>query len=680
MASSGTINNTFRTGYAIRITWTVTSQDISTNASTVTATVQLVSLGSSYTINSSATKSGSLTVNGTRYDFTFSAALSGNQAKTIFTKTGIVVPHNSDGTKTCAFSCTAGIAVTLSGTYYGSVSASGSDVFNTIARASTISSVTASVDVNGVNACTVNISRKASTFTHTVVWRIGNYSYTANSVGTSTSYAIPMTWLNAIPNATTGTATVTVTTYSGSTQIGSAVSSAFKITAPASVVPSVSNLALSEAVSGLSGQFKGYVQNKSKIAVSVSASGVYSSTIKSYRTVIQGIAYTGASFTSGILTASGTVAVTTTVTDSRGRTASLTKNITVIAYAPPTISTFTVFRANGLGTADYEGTMVNARITFAVSPVNNLNTKSYKVEYKIKSSTTWQVAGSGSVYSYDNTMLLNVNLSADYTYDIRLTLTDYFESVMATGTIPTAYTLLDFNSSGKGVAFGKVSEQPNAMEINMDIFDKHGTQFRNGLAYYLSGGAIDADTTTEELVLTSTNVPISGTFFFVRTMFYSAKTATANRTQMAYPYNKVLSTYYRYYINGDGWSAWVEQPVVTSSGTLGIWNYVNYSDGRSECTATIAIGGVGIELALGGWFRSYPLYEANYYEYPLRYIEAPTVEMMYQTTDNNGAMLWCFSASAENAKLYLPQCYLIRPTALTATNGKINVSVKGRYK
>ena len=136
MASSGTINNTFRTGYAIRITWTVTSQDISTNASTVTATVQLVSLGSSYTINSSATKSGSLTVNGTRYDFTFSAALSGNQAKTIFTKTGIVVPHNSDGTKTCAFSCTAGIAVTLSGTYYGSVSASGSGVFNTIARAS----------------------------------------------------------------------------------------------------------------------------------------------------------------------------------------------------------------------------------------------------------------------------------------------------------------------------------------------------------------------------------------------------------------------------------------------------------------------------------------------------------------------------------------------------------------
>ena len=678
MASSGTINNTFRTGYAVRVTWTVTEQNIANNTTTVTANVQLVSLGSSYTINSSATKSGSLTVNGARYDFTFNASLSGNQVKTIYTKTGIVVPHNSDGTKTCAFSCTAGIAVTLSGTYYGSVSASGSGVFNTIARASTISSVTASVDVNGTNACTVNISRKASGFTHSVKFSIGSYSYTASSVGTSTSYAIPLSWLNAIPNATTGTATVTVTTYSGSTQIGSAVSSTFKITVPASVVPSVSNLALSEAVSGISGQFKGYVQNKSKLAVSVTSSGVYSSTIKSIRTTILGIAYTGASFISDILTSSGTVAITTTVTDSRGRTASLTKNITVIAYAVPTIAIFSVFRANGLGAADYGGTMVNARIKMDISPVNNLNTKSYKVEYKIKSSTTWQQAVTGSVYSYDNTMLINVNLSPDYSYDIRLTLTDYFESVIATGTIPTAYTLLDFNSSGKGIAFGKVSEQPYAMEINMDIFDRHGAQIRNGLAYYLSGGAIDADITTEELVLTSTNTPIDGVFFYVRTMFYSSKSATANRTQVAYPYNRILSTYYRYYINGTGWSEWIEQPVIIESGTSGIWIYRKYSDGTAECFGKIDVTGNSVSTALGGWFRGANLYESTTYPYPVAFTEAPCVEMMFQTRNASAALLWVFSQDAATAKSYLPQSYLIRPVTGTNVNGHINIIAKGK--
>ncbi len=192
MASSGTITKSIRTGYQLKVVWTVTSQSVADNTSTVTVNVQLVSTGSSYTINSSATKSGTLTVNGTKYSFDFTASLSGNQTKTIFTKTGIIVAHGSDGTKSCAFSASAGINVTLSGTYYGTVTASGTGTFNTIARASTISSVTASVAVNGTNTCTVNISRKASNFTHTVVWKIGSYSKTTTGAGTSASYAGPL--------------------------------------------------------------------------------------------------------------------------------------------------------------------------------------------------------------------------------------------------------------------------------------------------------------------------------------------------------------------------------------------------------------------------------------------------------------------------------------------------------
>ena len=48
MASSGTINNTFRTGYAIRIVWNINSQSVSGNNSNITAKVQLVSLGITY--------------------------------------------------------------------------------------------------------------------------------------------------------------------------------------------------------------------------------------------------------------------------------------------------------------------------------------------------------------------------------------------------------------------------------------------------------------------------------------------------------------------------------------------------------------------------------------------------------------------------------------------------------
>lgn len=468
MATSGTIQEAIRTGYRLQIAWTVNSQSVANNTSSVTAKVQLVSTGSSYTINSSASKSGSLTINGTKYTFNFTASLSGNQTKTLYTKT-VTVAHAANGTKTCSFSATCGINVTLSGTYYGNVTASGSGTFNTIARASTISSVTSSVSVTGSNAVTVNITRAASSFTHTVVFSFGSYSKTTTGVGTSTSYTIPQSWLNAIPNATSGTAKVTVTTYSGSTKIGSAVSKNFTLTVPSTVVPTISAVSLSEAVSGLATQFGGYVQGKSKIAAKITASGALSSTIKSYKTTIQGANFTAASFTSGFLTKSGTSTATITVTDSRGRTASTTRSITVIAYAAPKINTFTAIRANGLGSADDNGTMALATIKFSVSSVGDKNAKSYVVEYKPRSSDTWTEAASGSVYSYDNNMLLNVDLNPDTSYDLRLSVTDFFGTTTALAEVATAFTLLDFNASGRGLAFGKVSELEEGVEIDLPM-------------------------------------------------------------------------------------------------------------------------------------------------------------------------------------------------------------------
>lgn len=469
MATSGTIQQAIRTGYRIQIAWTVDSQSVANNTSTVTAKVQLVSTGSSYTINSSASKSGSLTINGTKYTFNFTASLSGNQTKTLYTKT-VTVGHGSDGTKTCSFSATCGINVTLSGTYYGNVTASGSGVFNTIARASSISSVTSSVSVNGTNAVTVEISRKSSSFTHTVVFSFGSYSKTTTGVGTSTSYAIPQSWLNAIPNATSGTAKVTVTTYSGNTKIGSAVSKNFTITVPSSVVPSISAVSLSEAVSGLASQFGGYVQNKSKIAVKITASGTLSSTIKSYKTTIQGANFTAASFTSGILTKSGTSTVTITVTDSRGRTASTTRSITVIAYTAPKITSFQGFRCLADGTENYEGTYLSAAVNFSIASVSSKNTASYTLEYKLKTATAWTVLTSGSVYALNQKIISASGvMSVDNSYDIRLSVTDYFGTVRSTFEIPTAFTLLDFNASGRGVAFGKVSELTEGIEFALPM-------------------------------------------------------------------------------------------------------------------------------------------------------------------------------------------------------------------
>lgn len=467
MAASGTIQAAIRTGYRLQIAWTVGSQSVANNTSSVTAKVQLVSTGSSYTINSSASKSGSLTINGTKYTFSFSAALNGNQTKTLFTKT-VTVAHASDGSKTCAFSATCGINVTLGGTYYGNVTASGSGTFDTIARASSISSVTASVSVTGSNEVTVAIDRKSSGFTHTVVFSFGSYSQSFSGVGVSQAYTIPQSWLNAIPNATSGTAKVTVTTYSGNTKIGSAVSKNFTLTVPASVVPAISGVTIAETVSGLSAQFGGYVQGKSRVKVTITAAGALGSTVKAYKTTLDGKSYTGAAPTTAVLGTSGSRTITITVTDSRGRTASTTRTVTVIPYAAPKITGFQGFRCLASGVENYEGTYLSAKVNYSVSAVNNKNTASYKLEYKLQSADTWTTLTSGTGYALSETVVSASGLfGIDNTFDVRLSVTDFFGTVRSAFELPTAFTLLDFSANGKGLAIGKVSEV-DGVEINMD--------------------------------------------------------------------------------------------------------------------------------------------------------------------------------------------------------------------
>lgn len=559
MATSGTIQQDIRTGYRLQIVWTVDSQSVANNTSTLTVKVQLVSTGSSYTINSSASKSGSLTINGTKYTFNFTAALSGNQTKTLFTKP-VTISHAADGTKTCSFSAACGINVTLSGTYYGNVTASGSGVFNTIARASSISSVTSSVSVNGTNAVTVNITRAASSFTHTVVFSIGSYSKTTTGVGTSTSYAIPTSWLNAIPNATSGTAKVTVTTYSGSTKIGSAVSKNFTITVPSTVVPTFSSVSVNDTTT-YQGTFGNMVQNKSKPKFTITAAGALGSTIKSYKTVFEGKTYTGATPTASVITKSGLVTATITITDSRGRTASTTKQWTVVAYAAPKIINFQGSRCLADGTESYEGTYLKAALNFSISSVNAKNTKSYTIEYKPKTATTWTALTSGSVYALNDTIISEKGfLSIDSSYEIRLSVTDSFTTIRSIIDIPTAFTLLDFNASGKGIAFGKVSEKAEGIEFALPTVFSHA-ETPNSPIYLQSGQ--DLNDILEPGFYAIPNTSVGGTLLnkpwttnATGSLLVLAEGNSQQRTQIAHKGNKDEGCIYERTYYGSAWGAW----------------------------------------------------------------------------------------------------------------------------
>lgn len=160
------------------------------------------------------------------------------------------------------------------------------------------------------------------------------------------------------------------------------------------------------------------------------------------------------------------------------------------------------------------------------------------------------------------------NLSADSSYIITFTIVDNNNHSSDTSiTVPGTFFTIDFLSGGNGVAMGKAATQDGIFECGFTQIDKFGTLCGNGLAFYGSGTE-DANTTIEPLILTSTNVP-SGTMF-VLTLFYADKSSTANRAQIAVPYNGLGSMYHRYY-NGS-WSEWRRHRNATNDCLTSLWS------------------------------------------------------------------------------------------------------------
>lgn len=203
MASSGNIEKKFHGGstggFYVGVDWKVNSQSTSGNSSNVTATVYIRASGSGYTISSSASKNVSVTINGTSYSGTCTVGLSTNQKKTLLTKT-VTVGHNSDGTKSCSFGCSVGVAVTLSGTYYGTVSHSGSGTFDKI-------NLNTPPTMSGSLSCSPSGTIAENTSSIKLTW-----SKAGDSQGNGDKYQI-YRYVNGSHNATFNVSSISTLTY-----------------------------------------------------------------------------------------------------------------------------------------------------------------------------------------------------------------------------------------------------------------------------------------------------------------------------------------------------------------------------------------------------------------------------------------------------------------------------------
>ena len=347
--------------------------------------------------------------------------------------------------------------------------------------------VTSSVEAGGTSTVTF-INPYLSNVYHVVDWRFGTkVKSTTTAVGaSSTSYTIPLSWLTVIPSATSGTATVSVTTYaSGGLELGTDTYS-FTITAPSSAVPTLS-LAVARINNSVPSSWGIYVQGQSGVTITATAAGYQGSTISSY-TISGGTTGTQSSnvFTISTIYSSGTITYTVKVTDSRGRTATASTSISVVAYTAPAFSATDAFRCIANGTASDTGTYISAKATGTFSSVSNKNSMTLKVQYALSTSGAYSTAvtltnGTASIIG-------NGSIDINYSFKVKFTLSDQFNTIEKVLNVGTAAFTVFFRQGGNGVAIGKVSERANAVEINPDWDIYHGSTKLNGTVPISRGG------------------------------------------------------------------------------------------------------------------------------------------------------------------------------------------------
>lgn len=455
MALSGSVNTNAYEVRFLQLTWSA-KQNIENNTSTI-----------SWTLKGAGSDSGTwymaggfkVVIDGSTVYSTSADSRIKLYGNTTVASGSKVLSHNSDGTKSFSISVSGAIY-----TYAINCNGSGNFTLDTIPRASSISVPTLTLGTPG----TITINRASSSFTHTLTYNWGSTSDTiaTKTSSTSVSWTPPLSLANYIPNNSLGQGTIKCDTYNGSTLIGSkSVSFYGKVLDIIDTKPGVT-LNIAEAVEDVKTKIGAYVKDLSKLAIDINATGRFNASIKSYSIKANGATYNDSSAITEPLNMAGDMTITATATDSRGYVGTTSITINVLDYTKPKINIFTAERSDASGTVSESGGSLKVNYDVDYTSLNGANEVSTNIKYKKKDETDYT---SVSLSDLVGSKVLADAVDINYTYDVLLEVSDSFNTTTVSTIISTAFTLLDFNSSGKGMAIGKVSEEPDKVEIALPL-------------------------------------------------------------------------------------------------------------------------------------------------------------------------------------------------------------------
>lgn len=265
-------------------------------------------------------------------NFAFHIPTSG-AASQVIASGHLTIPHDADGGKVMSFQVYTPSAQDVAPSYGPpEIRLTGTWKLTTIPRASSVSAINGDIG----SATIITISRASAAFTHTVTYKFGSLTGTiaAKTGETTLSWQVPERFYGEIPNAKSGTVTLTCQTYSGNTLIGSKTAT-FRATASEEACrPAVSGTAVvtDELTKGLTGNDHTVIRYVSAVQAEITASPQNGATIAG-RTV------NGKALTDTLdFPQAETGTFVFAATDSRGYTGRDTKTLDMVSYIPLTLT------------------------------------------------------------------------------------------------------------------------------------------------------------------------------------------------------------------------------------------------------------------------------------------------------------------------------------------------------
>ncbi len=460
MATSGKVSSNGYQGRYITFSWSLTTQSVAANTSTISWRLEGDGTGQSsrYKAGNFKVVIDGVTVYSTSeddriwlYDGTLVA--SGNYT----------FNHNSQGEKSFNVSIQAGIY-----TYAVNCTGSGSFALPTINRISKITAISGS---NTSDELSVTYTEYVASYKNTLIIKYGNTTLqTISDYQTGAGFTLSDSALNTIYSSVTSSKTATLSfslqTYSGSLLIGTsdAVNKVLTINDSSPTIGTVTYIDSNSATVAITNNNQYIIRNNSTLEVTVSSlTALNSATLSSITVAGGGLSQTrslsGTSdssevFTLGTVNQSSNFTLTVTLTDSRGFTATKSINVLVYDYSLPT-ATIEAQRV------DNYYTTTNVKATATYSSIGGHNTLSITAQYKKTSESSYSAP-----VTLTNGQATSLSLDNSYEWNLKVIVADSLGSTTYNLIIGRGLPIWFLDRVLSSIGVNCFPQQNNSLEVN----------------------------------------------------------------------------------------------------------------------------------------------------------------------------------------------------------------------